>query len=54
MIAHWSNRTLFHGDNLPFLRTLNSESVDLIEPHSASGLRRENGKRGYMRTGGKP
>ena len=24
------NRTLFHGDNLPFLRALNSESVHLI------------------------
>ena len=24
------NRTLFHGDNLPFLRGLNSESVHLI------------------------
>lgn len=24
------NRTLYHGDNLPFLRNLNSESVDLI------------------------
>lgn len=24
------NRTLFHGDNLPFLRGLNSKSVHLI------------------------
>ena len=24
------NRTLFHGDNLPFVRGLNSESVHLI------------------------
>lgn len=27
---NWKNRTLFHGDNLPFLRGMNSESVDLI------------------------
>ncbi len=27
---NWSNRTLFHGDNLKFLRAMNSESVDLI------------------------
>ena len=27
---NWQNRTLFHGDNLPFLRAMNSESVDLI------------------------
>ena len=30
MTANWENRTLFHGDNLPFLRAMNSESVDLI------------------------
>ena len=29
-IANWDNRTLFHGDNLDFLRAMNSESVDLI------------------------
>ncbi len=28
--ANWRNRTLFHGDNLQFLRAMNSESVDLI------------------------
>ena len=27
---NWKNRTLFHGDNLRFLRAMNSESVDLI------------------------
>lgn len=27
---NWANRTLFHGDNLDFLRELNSESVHLI------------------------
>jgi len=27
---NWKNRTLFHGDNLKFLRGMNSESVDLI------------------------
>ena len=27
---NWSNRTLFHGDNLEFLRGMNSESVHLI------------------------
>ena len=27
---NWANRTLFHGDNLDFLRALNSESVHLI------------------------
>ena len=27
---NWQNRTLFHGDNLRFLRAMNSESVDLI------------------------
>ena len=27
---NWENRTLFHGDNLPFLRAMNTESVDLI------------------------
>ena len=30
MTANWQNRTLFHGDNLPFLRAMNSDSVDLI------------------------
>ena len=30
MSANWKNRTLFHGDNLRFLRAMNSESVDLI------------------------
>ena len=28
--ANWQNRTLFHGDNLTFLRAMNSGSVDLI------------------------
>ena len=28
--SNWKNRTLFHGDNLDFLRSMNSESVDLI------------------------
>ena len=27
---NWQNRTLFHGDNLRFLRAMNSDSVDLI------------------------
>ena len=27
---NWQNRTLFHGDNLRFLRAMNSETVDLI------------------------
>ncbi len=27
---NWKNRTLFHGDNLDFLRAMNNESVDLI------------------------
>ena len=27
---NFKNRTLYHGDNLPFLRALNSESVHLI------------------------
>ena len=27
---NWKNRTLLHGDNLKFMRTMNSESVDLI------------------------
>ncbi len=27
---NWQNRTLFRGDNLKFLRAMNSESVDLI------------------------
>ena len=27
---NWKNRTLFHSDNLDFLRAMNSESVDLI------------------------
>ena len=30
MQPNWENRTLFHGDNLKFLRAMNSESVDLI------------------------
>ena len=28
--ANFANRTLFHGDNLAFLRAMNSESADLI------------------------
>ena len=27
---NFRNRTLFHGDNLPFLRGMDSETVDLI------------------------
>ena len=27
---NWKNRTLFHGDNLDFLRAMNSNTVDLI------------------------
>ena len=27
---NWKNRTLFHGDNLEFLRAMNSHTVDLI------------------------
>ena len=27
---NWSNRTLFHHDNLAVLRGMNSETVDLI------------------------
>lgn len=30
MQPNWQNRTLFHGDNLTFLRAMNSETVDLI------------------------
>ena len=30
MTVNWKNRTLFHHDNLPVLRGMNSESVDLI------------------------
>ena len=30
MTANWRNRTLFHGDNLIFLRAMNSGCVDLI------------------------
>ena len=30
MTPNWENRTLFHGDNLKFLRAMNSESVHLI------------------------
>ena len=30
MNTNWANRTLFHGDNLKFMRAMNSESVDLI------------------------
>lgn len=29
-MQNWKNRTLFHGDNLKFLRAMNSESVALI------------------------
>ena len=29
-VPNWKNRTLFHCDNLPVLRAMNSESVDLI------------------------
>ena len=27
---NWANRTLFHGDNLKYMRAMNSETVDLI------------------------
>ena len=30
MLPNFENRTLFHGDNLKFLRAINSECVDLI------------------------
>ena len=29
-MQNWENRTLYHGDNLTFLRAMNSESIDLI------------------------
>ena len=41
MEANWANRTLFHGDNLKFLRAMNSESVDLIAtdpPFNKAGI----------------
>ena len=28
--ANWANRTMWTGDNLPVMRGMNSESVDLI------------------------
>ena len=34
MKPNWSNRTLFHGDNLEFMRAMNSETVDLIATDS--------------------
>lgn len=30
MTANWQNKTVFTGDNLPIMRGMNSESVDLI------------------------
>ena len=30
MEPNWQNRTLFHGDNLKFMRAMDSETVDLI------------------------
>ncbi|MXZ55114.1 MAG: hypothetical protein F4Z14_02975 [Gammaproteobacteria bacterium] len=30
MPSNWSNRTIWTGDNLPIMRGMNSESVDLI------------------------
>ena len=30
MTPNWQNRTLFHGDNLDFMRAMNSECIDLI------------------------
>ena len=30
MKPNWNNQTIWTGDNLPILRGLNSESVDLI------------------------
>ena len=30
MTTNWTNRTLFHGDNLPVLRGINSDCIDLI------------------------
>jgi len=29
-LINWENRSLFHGDNLDFMRAMNSNSVDLI------------------------
>ena len=59
MTANWPNRTLFHGDNLKFMRAINSESVDLLlcgpcnrlksNTFTLSGLRREDEKREYLR-----
>ncbi len=58
MTANWTNRTLFHGDNLKFMRGLNhvTNRILLCGPcnrlksntFTLSGLRRENKKRGYM------
>ena len=31
---NWANRTLYHGDNLKFLRGMNSETADLIATDS--------------------
>lgn len=30
MVPNWSNRTLFHADNLAVMRGMNTETVDLI------------------------
>ena len=29
-VPNWANQTIWTGDNLPILRGMNSESVDLI------------------------
>ena len=41
---NFQNRTLYEGDNLPFLRGINSETVDLVAtdpPQQVQGLPRD-------------
>ena len=57
MKQNWKNRTMWTGDNLPILRGMNSESVDLIyldppfnsEPRLQRTHRLRSGGRGLQR-----
>ena len=38
---NFANRTLYHGDNLDFLRKMNSETIDLIATDPPFNTRRK-------------
>ena len=53
MKQNWKNRTMWTGDNLPILRGMNSESVDLIYLDPPFNSNRDYSAPHRLRSGGR-